>query len=251
MTEAERILHDAIMRLLKSWTLISPLRRCFEAGLPAAKINIERESNDYFARVFRIPEVAAHVGAPRSGIPAQEIARQAREWAAQTTERASIMVRATELIFHHSMVDAAASDCCRAITLLDPSGSDRYLREQQVKLGQLLEGTTEQVFAEARSRFAKQLENKSLPNRADWIHAMCRPSRGTVILQDYAYDRERLKRLDDARHDAVHGMGPSASDRVTDEDVQFLSPTGVYLCQLVMHAHGIELNSDYTSKWWK
>ena len=52
-------------------------------------------------------------------------------------------------------------------------------------------------------------------------------------MSDYTFDRNRLEKLDDLRHEAVHGSDPLVALEDGDDDVWFLQKTAFYLMALV------------------
>jgi hypothetical protein len=87
-----------------------------------------------------------------------------------------------------------------------------------------------------------QLERESLLKKLDLLFQLCTPPKGYTPINNYAYDRDRLEQIDDARHGIIHrnDMGKPLAN--IDNDLDFISKTANYLLALVNHKYGVQLN---------
>jgi hypothetical protein len=88
----------------------------------------------------------------------------------------------------------------------------------------------------------EHLERGSLLNKVDLLFQLCKPPKDDVLINNYVYDRERLQKIDDARHSVIHrnSMGLPIPD--IDGDLDFISRTANYLMALVNHKYGVRLD---------
>jgi hypothetical protein len=122
MTDAERILHDVLVRVAAQSGALFQLRAFYKRGRMEAWDAFRTDAEANLKVGLAIPEMAQWLGVPR-GIPASEIAHDGREAARKSIQQAYMAVQAAELVFYHSCVDGAATDCCRALTVLAPGAA--------------------------------------------------------------------------------------------------------------------------------
>ena len=248
MTEGARLLHDAAVRAIVHMGDVGTLRRIHEAGLAASTSVLAGETSALMGSMLKNPELAAWAGAPPGGPDAEFLAELGRRTAADTAKRAAQVVEAAELVLYHSLTDGIASDCCRAITLLDAGRCSRFVDRDEVMLERVRESGYSTIVAEALVSYAKKLQNRSLPNRISWLLRACPPRTPLELLPAYKYDGARMNRLDLCRHEVVHGRGVRAVTDVHKGDSEYLLQTAFFLAHHVRESLGVPLNTDYTSK---
>ena len=74
------------------------------------------------------------------------------------------------------------------------------------------------------------------------LFLLCTPPKGYAPINNYVYDRDRLEKIDDDRHEIIHGNGMGKPIANIDEDLDFISKTVNYLLALVNHKYGVQLN---------
>ena len=96
--------------------------------------------------------------------------------------------------------------------------------------------TYDQLLQAKLGERMERLERESLLTKVDRLFARCNPLPGWSPMVGYAFDRERIKRFDDQRHEIVHGKAigkPLALFQVSDENLFYVQQTGMYLMGLV------------------
>lgn len=248
MTDGERILHDAIVRAIGHMGDVGSLRRVSDAGLATSTATLADEQMRFMVFLTRDAELSRELGVPPGVSREAFFAERGRRNAEDTARRAGVVVTATELVFYHSLCDGIASDCCRATTLVAPLRCEEDVDEDTVTLKAWRESQRESVVASCLARFAKRLENLSLPNRIDWLFGRCPPKAPLELLSDYKYDGALMRRLDQKRHDVVHGPGIRAAIEVTKGDLEYLQQTSVFLPHHVAKQLGVTIDTGYTAK---
>jgi hypothetical protein len=71
------------------------------------------------------------------------------------------------------------------------------------------------------------------------------PPPGFVGVKNFAFDRERLKALDEMRHDIVHSRGPVVELPHGDDDILFLQKTATFLLSLVNQRYEVKIDPTY------
>ena len=64
-------------------------------------------------------------------------------------------------------------------------------------------------------------------------------------MNDYIYDRDRLKKVDDYRHEVIHGISPLHGIAAAEEEVDYLTRTVLFFLGLVNLRYGLRLDPFY------
>ncbi len=86
------------------------------------------------------------------------------------------------------------------------------------------------------------LEMKSLKEKIERLHARCRPEKKWSPMVGYAFDPDRIERLDLLRQDIVHGnaLGQAIPDAA--EEFLYMNRTCWYFMGLVNMRYGLRLD---------
>lgn len=245
MTESERILNDAFVRWSQQFATLGALRRMFDLGLAHATEAISDEHMTFVTDIFTNPahaELFIDQARARELMPPDQMARQMTE---ATAKNAVTSVRATNLVFGHTMLDALVFDCCRAATWVAPNDCLPYVERRKVDLQSVVGESADVLVHRALETFLEQLEKESLLEKVDFTYARCKPDKGFSAVNDYAFDRERLERLDRLRHETVHTVGIKAAASFTDEDDEFLRKTGHHLMVMVARTFNLKFSPEH------
>jgi hypothetical protein len=66
----------------------------------------------------------------------------------------------------------------------------------------------------------------------------------------YAFDRGRLERLDQLRHDIVHGDALGAPIQNAFNDLHYLMDTAVHLALMVLNRYSLEIRVERVRDWY-
>lgn len=64
-------------------------------------------------------------------------------------------------------------------------------------------------------------------------------------MDNYAFDRDKLKLFDDQRHEIIHGatLGkPLTRFPISNENLFYVHQTGLFLMGLIVHKYGLRLS---------
>lgn len=154
---------------------------------------------------------------------------------------------AAVLVFYHSILDGVAFDCLRVTALHSPSDWEEDLEKVQIGLLEARDQAYDHLLrAKVGTRFAS-LERESLLIKVDRLLARCKPKTNWSPMHGYAYDRQRIKQFDDQRHEIIHGAAigkPLALFPVTDENLWYLSRTGMFFVALVNMRYGLQIDPN-------
>ncbi len=201
-----------------------------------------------FDKLFIMPDGKTRASKEKFMAVTGGIKEMARTMVAASIKSHSFAVDAASLVFAHSILDAAAYSYCRVASLLVPQDWEGAVGERQVLLKHMKGCTYDSVLQEKVADYVGSLERKSLLKKLDSLHTVCRPSDGWSALGDYAYDRERLKRLDETRHDVVHGGDVVWPLPKGDDDLWYIQKTCTHLMVLVNQRYKVKMNTAYLSR---
>lgn len=156
-------------------------------------------------------------------------------------------LEAAVLVFYHSLLDATAFDYCRVTVLHAPRDWEQDLKNTQVPLLETQGKSYDQLLQTKLSERLERLERESLLTKLDRLFARCNPPPGW---SPYVFDRARIKRFDDQRHEIIHGKAlgkPLTLFPVTDENLFYVQQTGMYLMWSVCLKYGMRVSASYLS----
>jgi hypothetical protein len=171
----------------------------------------------------------------------------AQEFAtAATTSKVARSTAATDsaaLDFAHSIVDDIAKECCKISSLADPAGWNDAIGKKKVELKEIAATGYDGAYAKVLEEHIDVLSRESLLRRVDVLNAKCQPV--PPFVQDgqpYTFDRERLKILDQLRHEIIHGVAIAKGVPSIEGELIYLEMTGLFLLWLVHRKYRIELD---------
>jgi hypothetical protein len=230
---------------MKNWTVITSLRQATDVGLPYAEKALAGEHAEFVERVAFDPEYKKiFVNIDGSDTPlsekAQDLIRTAMTQGAITNARAA--VDAASLVFAQSILDDCAWSYCKVCALASPDDWDPLIREKKIDFGALREKNLDTIREELIQAKLNQLERKSLLTKVDLLFPLCPPPKDFAPIENYAFDRDRLERIDGDRHRIIHSNGFGEVLTNVEEDLEFVSKTANYLMGLVNQKYGIQLH---------
>jgi len=256
MTEAEKLFNETFARWLKASSIVSNFRNTFTAVASSANEHLAGTVTELFRSLHEDPRWAGilvdiKTGEPASARPASAYQELGRVGAQAIFESTYASLEAAVLVFYHSILDASAFDYCRVTTLHAPRDWEQDLRNAQVQLLETQEKSYDQLLQAKLNERLEKLERESLLTKVDRIFARCNPPSGWSPMRGYVFDRDRIKRFDDQRHEIVHGKAlgkPLMLFQVSDESLFYVQQTGMYFMGLVNFKYQLRLDPEYWPK---
>ena len=245
--QAEKIFTQVFLNLTRRHSDMLTFRRLADLGKPAAISTLHDEqlelaqdilTNPAYDEVFKDRKAAVEFfGGP---------AKMAVMTAAQEIQKYSRIVDAASLVFLHSAVDASVSDLCRVTLLLDPASWESYVLSQTVTLGEAKMVGVASLTSGKLDGHLKSLERQSISKRIERLFAVCKPEDDFApVGGGFKFDLERLGRLDEQRHNVVHGEGYRDFEGLLNEDLEFLVKSGLFLVSMVNMRYEVKINPLY------
>jgi hypothetical protein len=246
MSEAERLFNDVVARCFDRWRFVLSFRITSKASMAAAAKQIEADKVTFVADMFHgsdFDKILINKEKFFHDNPPEKIIQEMTE---QTVREMELVMNAASVVFVHSVLDAAAYDYCRVTALAAPNDWEGVVEKKGVPLAELKTSNYDQLLQQKLTEYFAQLERESLLTKADQLLARCKPEARWSPMNNYEYDRDRLKRLDEFRHNVIHGDGLGMELNDSDNEVDYLMRTALYFMGLVNLRYGFQINPIYT-----
>jgi hypothetical protein len=242
MTEAETLFNQVFKRWTNRLGFILSFRRTFLEGMPGALQSIEAGNARYVDDLTTRPDYDKIFLDKKGFFEALSPGKLSRMLTELTVGQAQTAVDAASIVFAHSLLDASALDYCRITALVAPGDWESVVDQRQIKLSDVREAGYAQILRKKLDEFFEQLERESLLKKADHLFARCKPPANWSPMADYLYDRERLRRLDDYRHEVIHGVNSLPKIADAEKEVDYLTRTVLFFQGLVNLQYGLKLD---------
>lgn len=242
-TPAEKLFSEALGRNIKTWSTVGTFRQTLQAGLAAAAEAKAGEAANLYELLTKDPEYTVLLTNVEDFSRAMTKAQFVEFSAKQSVETAINSLNAATILFAHSMVDGAAFDYCRVTALHAPQDWEPDLLNKQVPLSLVRDTSFEDIRRSKLEAILADLEMESLEKKIDRLHARCKPEKGWSSMRGYAFDMERIKRLDKLRQDIVHGdaLGRPIAD--VENEFDYMQRTCMYFMGLVHYRYGLQIDA--------
>ena len=248
MTDAEPLFNNALMRLLDGWGTILSFRLVVEAGLPAAAAHYSEMTRAIVRGELPASDIFQGVSLPP----------EAFDWLVRiltdhTTNTAINSVNAASFVFMHSLLDALALDLCRISVLKDPEGWADRVKTRKISLEQVLRtATSGEVLRGVLEKYLERLARESLLTKIDLVFRACAPASGTRSCLDgsvYIFDGGRVERLDQLRHEILHGDALGGPIQNAFDDLRYLMDTAVHLALMAANRYSLQISNARARDW--
>lgn len=242
---AEDVFTDTYKRFIKNWTFITALRQFVEIGMPFAEFALAEVHTDYIERIAVDPEYKKMIVKLDGGEASwdEETKRIFREGMTDNVVASTKSgIDAASLVFAQSTLDDCALSFLEACSIANPTDWEPIVSEKKVAFSDLQGRTPESIREELIKDKLKALEKDSLLKKVDLLFRLCSPPAGFAPINHYAYDRDELERIDEARHGIIHRDGLGNPIPTIEADLKFISGTANYLMALVNAKYGMQLS---------
>lgn len=251
MKEAEELFNKIWFGSMSRWFAIDSFTEVAFAGVPLAVKKLSERHERFVSEFFHGPEYEELFTDREKALEGMSIAKTADRMTIKTADDFQNSVNAASILFAHSILDNVALDYCRVSALIAPQDWAPVVEKRKVELREIAGASYDDILQKKLDQFLNQdLAYKSLLSKIDRLFGLCKPEPGFSPLNDYSYDRDRLQKLDEIRHEIVHG--DSAMPQLTniEEDILYLRQTSSYLMALLGHKYNLKIDPEFMSKFY-
>lgn len=244
MNTATRLYIEVFNRLSVEWSRILTFHQMGTIGQDSARDAIYR-NNLHFIRhqllqgehrqLLKDPEAFA-----RDGL-AEQAPRLMTDHAV-TTYRQTL--DAASLVFTHSILDAAMLDCLRICALLAPSEWLVTLKDKKVGIAEAASRPFAELLGEAISTELTRLERQSLIAKIDRLFQLCKPNKQSFLTNGFRFNRDRLLKLDELRHEVVHVPGKPQPFVSLHQDLGFMQNCGMHIFAMLNERFSLQFSGE-------
>jgi hypothetical protein len=241
-TPAEKLFNETFNRNLRAWNTVAIFRQMVQLGIAAAAEAKATEAGRlYDAMISSVQYEKLFLDREgfRAANPKEKFVEMTVKYSTETSINS---LNAATILFAHSMVDGTAFDYCRVTALHAPQDWEPDILNKQVPLSAVREATFEKIRGAKLEEVLEDLEMKSLREKVDRLHARCRPARGWSPMNGYAFDLERIVKIDRLRQDIVHGEALGQRIANTDEEFDYMNRTCWYFMGLVNFRYNLKID---------
>lgn len=243
MEESERIFTQTFLTCISRFAVICSFREIAHLGLPYATARIYGKYLQFANELFSDPQHENLFIDKEKALKAIGSADVLGTSMAQNQIKSfEASVDATSLIFAHSILDGAALGYCKASSLASPTDWEQFIEKRKVSIEEIRGLSYEEIIKNKINDYINCLDRESLLVKIERLFQVCRPPTGFSPIHNYCYDRVRLEKLDEIRHEIVHGT--TAVDMLPkgEDDIWFLQQTANFLMGLVNKKYNLKIN---------
>jgi hypothetical protein len=248
MTDAERrqraeeIFTDTHSRYMKNWAVISSLRQFRDAALEGAA-QLLTEQHAAFVNLFRTePEYRRIFTNPEQPVPENILQILQTQMTEGVIINAHAAIDASSLVMAQSILDDCAWSYLKVCALIAPEDWRGQIDARKVDLKTVREQSYEDLRDGLIQARVDQIERESVLVKIDLLFSLCKPPADYAPLNNYAYDRARLVRIDGERHAVIHENGFVTPLPTIEEDLDYISKTAWFVMGLVNQKHGLRID---------
>jgi hypothetical protein len=206
VAKGERMSYSTLLGSVnRRWTdVLAPVIFLMHRGRDLMPIMRLHKANG-FATVLKEPGVAAALA---QVAPGEEFAtfldQHIETGAASEWRRLNTSVFHSALVFGHAILDDALNEALRIGFALQPSFFYDKVKDRKVPVSRLREADSQAVINECVHAWLTAQERDSILSKFKVLCSLTKPADPREIIQDYAFDLERIEQIDELRHSVVH-----------------------------------------------
>lgn len=161
---------------------------------------------------------------------------------------AASSAEAAILIFGHSVLDYATSELCRILIEVAPELWAEALGDRKLSLRDFkAHGSYSGALQSVLSGYADEVERRSMIERINLITRKCFPGEPSLPSfesmwgGEFVFDLQRIKAIDQMRHDVIHRAEFQGKSEDFEDDLEYCELTITYLVKIVSFRFGLPL----------
>lgn len=247
--KAEKIFTEVFLALTQNHSTTNTFIRLASLGKPKIKSELQPENRSFANSIFNDEEYESMFIDKEKFI--KEIGGVNDFEDLLTTgmmESFDNAVNAASIVFMHSALDAVVTDLCQISALISPDDWFKYIKNKEVSFKKIKSSSYEETYINELDDFIKKIDHKSLIERTQILFSLCQPSKDFQIKSDFSFKKDKLKQIDNLRHEIVHDNGILSSVENVEDKVNYLLNTGLHLWGMIHEKYDLKINPLYIFK---
>ena len=231
--------------------MIDCLRRVSYAGIPYARQVVAAEDRSLVASLISSGNLKKFIIGIKDEGDLQRTGDFLREkLTEQAIKNTAYSIDAASLVFAHTILDDALSAFLEITSQVATAFWRKRIQKKKIEVSELKDDCS---FAEILSPIiAKEIatirRNASLIEKCDLLHQVCKPNVGTMPATDYRFDSAILRKLDQVRHDVIHGDQLGKELPETEKHLKYLRDTWNYFFMLMHKSFDLRIDPAVMAK---
>jgi hypothetical protein len=196
-----------------------------------------------FVNFFRTdPDFRRILAPPAQAVPEEILRKIQIQMTEGVINNAHTAIDATSIVMAQSILDDCAWSYLKVCAMIAPEDWQNQIDARKIELKAVREQKYEDLRDGLIQMRLEQIERESVLVKIDLLFALCHPPAEYAPLNNYAYDRDRLERIDKARHAIIHEDGFTTPLSTIEEDLDFISKTAWFVMGLVNQKYGLQID---------
>jgi len=227
---------------MKNWAVISSLRQFRNAALQSAAERLA-EQHAAFVDLFRTEPAYRRIFTnPERPVPENILQMLQTQMTEGVLLNAHAAIDASSIVMAQSILDDCAGSYLKVCSVIAPEDWRDKVDAKKVDLKSVRERSYDDLRDELIRARIDQIERESVLTKIDLLFSLCTPPVDYAPLNNYAYDRARLERIDGERHAVIHGNGFVTPLPTIEEDLDYISKSAWFVMGLVNQKHGLQID---------
>lgn len=143
------------------------------------------------------------------------------------------------LVLAHTALDGGVSDLLGAAAVAEPSLFAKNLADKKISLCDAMKVPGDQLLEGVLAVYIKELERRSLVDRIRKLLDVLEPQADHLKHDGWQYLESEIRRIDNVRHDLVHGRAAELDSSRVDADIAYMQDTAFNLWGIVLFTQGL------------
>lgn len=226
---------------IKRWSSVQNLKNIAKMGLNDAEQTVTHESKIFIDILLSSQEMREEL--INDGINPDEFVKGLPEnIAKKNLDSFKSLIDASSLIFAHSIIDYTTFEYCKITFKYNPNYWEKLISDKKVSINELKEKGRKEIIHEKLAAYFNLLERESLLTKIDHIFSICHPEPNFQFIDDYKFNRDRIKNIDRNRHDIIHSNMELEEINLAEDDIYYLQFTDFFLWALIKRTFNLEID---------
>jgi hypothetical protein len=174
--------------------------------------------------------------------------KMSQAMASRSVRLAKQTVDSAALVFAHTLLDGALSECCHVSFLADPAPWCSFVEGRKVDLRRFKSKSVKDVNEELAHEHVFALGRESMMKRLEVLNGMCIPRLKGVEVPTAWIRLEAMRDFDHLRQKIIHGRPVLRRRVAVADELYFAKNAGISVLIMVQHAYGLLAKGSIDTK---